>query len=725
MSRTVQATCPLCEACCGLLFTVEGGGVTRIRGDRDDPLSRGYMCAKGAALPELHEDPDRLRRPLRRTARGWEELDWSTALDLAADGLRAVKQARGPDAVAVYRGNPNAHNLGLLLFGHGVIRALGTRNVYSPTSMDQLPHMLVALRMYGHQLLMPVPDLDRTDFLLVVGANPLASNGSAMTSPAVGQRLRAIQRRGGRVVVIDPRRTRTAERADQHLFIRPGRDALLLAAMLQVIFAEGLERPGRLGAFVDGLDAVRAAVVPFTPSRVAGPTGITAETIVALARELAAAETAVVYGRIGTSVQAHGVTCQWLIQLLNLVTGNLDRPGGLMFTSPAVDPLGILRLSEPGTVGQWRSRVQGLPEFCGELPVAVLGEEIRTPGEGQVRALLTVAGNPALSMPGGPALDRALAGLDFMVSVDLYLNETTRHADIILPPLSPLEREHFDLVFNILAIRNVAKWSAPVLTPPAGALGDWEILSGLHRRLAEGRRQRAMAALLGRLGPRRLLALALQIEARGAGLLPFSGRLTFRRLEAAVHGVDLGPLEPRLPARLRTVEKRIDAAPAGFIADLARLDPFRQPSAAEGLDLQLIGRRSLLSNNSWMHNLPRLMAGADRCTLLMHPVDAAARGLSNGGLARVRSAYGVVEVPVEVTDAVMPGVVSLPHGFGHDHEGTRLSVAAARPGVNVNRLIDPRAIDPVGTTSVLTGTAVAVSALGRGRLSSSRRGHRA
>lgn len=712
MSSTIAATCPLCEACCGLLFDREGERVVRVRGDRDDPLSRGFMCAKGAALPELHADPDRLRRPLRRTATGWEELDWPAALDFAAAGLGAVKQAHGPDAVAVYRGNPNAHSLGLLLFGHGLIRALGTHNRYSATSMDQLPHMLVAMRMYGHQLLMPVPDIDRTDFLLVLGANPLASNGSTMTAPGVGRRLRAIQGRGGRVVVIDPRRTRTAELADQHLFIRPGCDALLLAALLQVIFAEGRERLGRLDAFVDGLAAVRAAVAPFTPARVAERTGITAAVIEALARELAAAESAVVYGRIGTSVQVHGALCQWLIQLLNLVTGNLDRPGGNLFSSPAVDPVGILRLSGPGGSGRWHSRVQGVPEICGELPVAVLAEEMLTPGEGRIRALLTIAGNPALSMPGGAMIEKALAGLDFMVSVDFYRNETSRHADIILPPVSPLEREHYDLVFNFLAVRNVAKWSSPVLAPPAGALGDWEILSGLHRRLAVGWRQRAAAALVGWLGPRRLLALALQVEARGAGLLPFSRRLTLRRLKAAVHGVDLGPLEPRLPDRLRTSNQRIDAAPADFIAELGRLDAGGETAVPADLDLRLIGRRGLLDNNSWMHNLPRLMSGQDRCTLLMHPDDAAARGLRHGALIRVRSAYGALEAPLAITDTMMPGVVSLPHGYGHDREGARLSVAAARPGVNVNRLIDPAAIDPLGATSVLTGTPVAVSAVG-------------
>lgn len=709
MSRVVAATCPLCEACCGLLFTLEGDRVTRVRGDRDDPLSRGFMCIKGAALPELHADPDRLRRPVRRTAAGWEELDWPAALDFAAEGLRAVKQAHGADAVAVYRGNPNAHSLGLLVFGHGLIRALGSHNLYSATSMDQLPHMLVALRMYGHQLLMPVPDIDRTGFLLILGANPLASNGSTMTAPGVGKRLRAIQSRGGRVVVVDPRCTRTAELADQHLFIRPGSDALLLAALLQVIFAERRERLRRLADCVDGLDAVRTAVAPFTPARVAARTGIAAQTITALARELATAASAVVYGRIGTSVQAQGVLCQWLIQLLNLVTGNLDHPGGNLFSSPAVDPI-ALRLSNPGNLGRWRSRVRGLPEICGELPVAVLAEEMLTPGEGQVRALLTIAGNPALSMPGGAALDRALAGLDFMVSVDFYRNETSRHADIILPPVSPLEREHYDLVFNFLAVRNVAKWSPPVLAPPPDALGDWEILSGLHRRLVDGWRQRTAAALFGWLGPRRFLALALQVDARGAGLLPFSKRLTFRRLQAAVHGVDLGPLVSQLPERLRTKNQRIDAAPADFITELARLVDGGKTPTGDGLDLQLIGRRSLLSNNSWMHNLPRLMAGADRCTLLMHPDDAGARGLTQGEMVCVRSAYGAVMAPLDITETMMPGVVSLPHGYGHDREGAQLSVAAVRPGVNINCLIDPLSMDPLGATAVLNGTAVAVSA---------------
>jgi anaerobic selenocysteine-containing dehydrogenase len=710
MSHVVHATCPLCEACCGLRFTVEGNRVVKVRGDAEDPLSRGFMCTKGAALPELHDDPDRLRRPLRRVRTGWEELDWATALDLAANGLRSVQDAHGRDAVAIYRGNPTAHNLGLLLFTPGLVRTLGSRNLYSPTSMDQLPHMLVALQMYGHQLLMPLPDLDRTQLLVIVGGNPATSNGSAMTAAGVVGRLRGIQRRGGRIVVIDPRVTSTARLADQHLFVRPGSDALLLAALLHVIFAEGLDRPGRLTSFVDGLETVRSAVAPFTPERVASATTVPPTTIVALAREIASAESGIVYGRIGTSVQAHGVTCQWLIQLLNLVTGNLDRPGGLMFASPAVDPMGRLQLSKPEGFARWRSRVSGYPEFCGELPVAALAEEMTTPGPGQVRGLLSIAGNPVLSMPCGASLERALPKLDFMVSVDLYLNETSRFADVIIPPVSQLERDHFDLVFNFLAIRNVAKWSSPVLPPPAGALGDWEIASGLHRRLARTWRERLTAATLGRLGPRGIIALALRIESLGARHRPRSAR-SLAGLQAAVHGVDLGPLVPRLPGRLRTKNGRIEAAPVAFVEALLGLMADTAPSAPDGLDLRLIGRRELRSNNSWMHNLPRLMAGPDRCVLLVHPFDASRRALRDGERARIRSAVGSLEVAIRITDAIMPGVVSLPHGYGHGAAGTGQAVASARPGVNVNVLIDPADVDQVGATAVLTGIRVAVEPL--------------
>jgi anaerobic selenocysteine-containing dehydrogenase len=711
MPRVVHRACPLCEATCGLRITVDGDAITDIRGDRDDPFSKGYVCPKGVALGELHADPDRLTRPLRKVGDGWEEMDWEAALDLAAEKVQAAQRDHGQDSVAIYLGNPNVHNLGALMFGPEVLRTVRTKNRYSATSADQLPHMLIAHWMFGHQLLMPVPDIDRTDFLLILGANPAASNGSIMTAPAMGTRLKAIRARGGRVVLVDPRRTETARLVDEHHFIKPGTDALLLASLLAVVFEEGLGSPGRLAAHTDGLDAVRAGVAAFPPERTAAATGLPAETVRALAREIAGAETACVYGRMGASVQKHGVTCQWLCQVLNVVTGNLDRPGGAMFSTPAVDPMGRLKLVGRGGHGRWKSRVRGLPEVGGELPCAVLAEEIDTPGEGQIKVLMTVAGNPVLSTPDGGALERALPKLDFMICIDPYLNATTRNADLILPPVSPLERDHYDVVFNALAVRNVAKWSPRVFEPGPERLDDWQILAGLHIRLSKGVRARARARARAWAGPRRLLDIALRAGPHGGGLAMWSG-LTLDKLAAAEHGMDLGPLEPVLPGRLMTSDGRINAAPPAVLEDLPRLEALLEARLPEGYDLQLIGRRHLRSNNSWMHNTPRLMKGKPRCTLLVHPDDAAARGLVHGGTAEVRSRVGAVLVPVEVSDTVMRGVVSLPHGFGHGRQGVKLSVASAHAGVSINDLTDAQEVDGVGGTAVLNGTPVVVKAAG-------------
>lgn len=711
MPRVVHRACPLCEATCGLRITVEGEAVTDIRGDRNDPFSQGYVCPKGVALGELHTDPDRLSRPLRRVGDGWEELEWEAALDLAAERIRSAQHAHGRDSVAVYLGNPNVHNLGALMFGPELVRALRTRNRYSATSVDQLPHMLVAHWMFGHQLLMPVPDIDRTDFLLILGANPAASNGSIMTAPAMGTRLKAIRSRGGRVVLVDPRRTETARLVDAHHFIKPGTDALLLASLLAVIFEEELGKPGRVADFTDGLDVVRETVAPFPPERTAAATGLEAHVVRDLARGLAEAEAACVYGRMGASVQRHGVTTQWLCQILNLVTGNLDAPGGAMFTSPAVDPMGRLKLAGRGGYGRWKSRVRGLPEVGGELPCAALAEEIDTPGEGQIKVLLTVAGNPVLSTPDGGALEKALPKLDFMISVDPYLNATTRHADLILPPCSPLERDHYDIVFNALAVRNVAKWSPRVFEPGPDRRDDWQILSGIHIRLLDGVQARARARARAWAGPRRLLDVALRAGPQGGGFAFWRG-LTLDRLAATEHGLDLGPLESVLPARLQTRDRRIQAAPPAVVEDVVRLEALLEARMPEGYDLRLIGRRHLRSNNSWMHNTPRLMKGRPRCTLLVHPVDATARGLSDGSLAEIRSRVGAVVAPVEVSDTVMPGVVSLPHGFGHGRQGVKLSVASTHPGVSMNDLTDAREVDGVGGTAVLTGTPVQVRSVG-------------
>jgi anaerobic selenocysteine-containing dehydrogenase len=715
MTTTHYRTCTLCEAMCGLTLEVDGGRVVSIRGDADDPFSRGHICPKGAALGDVHADPDRLRQPMRRTPGGWQPVSWSDALDEAAGRLRAVQRAHGRDAVAVYQGNPTVHNYGSLLYAPGFVRALGTRNRFSATSVDQLPHHLAAYFMFGHGLLIPVPDLDRTDFFLVLGANPAVSNGSLMSAPDAAGRIKAIRRRGGTVVVVDPRRTETAALAHRHHFIRPGTDALLLLALLHVVFAEGLEKPGRLAELTDGLEAVRALAADFAPERAAAATGIAADEIRALARAFAAAPSAVCYGRCGVSTQAFGGLAHWLINLLNLVTGNLDGPGGAMFTRAAVD---VLKRARPGSYGRWESRVRGLPEFSGELPVATLAEEMLTPGPGQIRALVTSAGNPVLSTPNGAQLDRALAGLDFMVSVDFYLNETTRHAHLILPPTSPLEHDHYDLVFYLLSVRNAARFSPAVFPAPAGALHDWEIFLGLQRRLERGTRARLRHAVLARMKPHGLLDVGLRTGPYGAGFRPFGRGLSLRKLRRHPHGMDLGPLEPALPARLFTADRRIHAAPQPMLDDVARLrarlaeaEASAGNAAGDGFDLLLIGRRQLRSNNSWMHNYPRLMKGRDRCTLLLHPADAAARGIADGAAVRVGSRAGSVEVPAEVSEEVMRGVVSLPHGFGHGRGGIGVTVAAAHPGASANDVTDERLVDALGGNAALNGVPVRVQAV--------------
>jgi anaerobic selenocysteine-containing dehydrogenase len=655
--------CNLCEAICGLEIRLRDGEIQSIRGDRDDPFSRGHICAKAVALQDVHRDPDRLRRPVRRTATGFEEIGWDEALDLAAAGLRQVRTRHGRQALASYAGNPNVHNWGSMLFGPVLYKAYRPGNRYSATSVDQLPHHLAAYFMFGHQMLLPVPDIDRTDFFLILGANPAISNGSLMTAPDIKNRLKAIRERGGQLVVIDPRRTETATLADRHHFIHPGSDALLLAAMLTTIFEEGLARPGRLAGITDGLDQLPALLAPFTAESVAPATGLEAATVRALTRDFCAAGSAVAYGRMGLSVQSFGGLCQWLVNALNIVTGNFDRPGGAMFTRPAVD---VVANTGAGGFGRFRSRVRGLPEFGGELPVATMAEDMLAGGEDRIRALLTVAGNPVLSTPDGAALDTALAGLDFMVAIDFYINETTRHAHVILPPTSGLEHDHYDVIFNLLAIRNVARYSPALFEPPDDARHDWQIYLALAARLQDGGLGQRLKAWLTRWQMDRLGPVGVLDKMLAQG--PHGATLRFDDLAAATHGTDLGALEPCLPERLRTEDKRIRLAPPTLAADLsrlaARLRRADEPTAER--PLTMIGRRQPRTNNSWMHNSPRMVKGRDRCTLMMHPDDAARHGLGDGQRAVVTSRVGSIEAPVVVTDEMMPGVVSLPHGWGHD-----------------------------------------------------------
>ena len=706
---THHRACNLCEAMCGLRIEVEGETIRSIRGDPDDPFSKGFLCPKATALEDVHLDPDRQKHPLRRTPEGWARIGWDEAFDTVAARLADIQSRHGPDSVAIYLGNPTVHSLGAMTHGLGFIRSLRTRNRYSATSVDQLPHHLAASTMFGHMLLLPIPDIDRTQFFLALGANPLASNGSLMTAPGMPLRLKALKARGGRLVVVDPRRTETAELADTHLFIRPGTDALLLAALVRTILEERLDRPGRLTEFTDGFDEIRTAIAPFAPERVSGPTGVPSEIIRTLARDFARADSAVAYGRIGLSTQAYGGVAQWLVQVLNAITGNLDRPGGALFTRPAVNPLG---LAPRGGHARHHTRVRKLPSFGGEFPVAALAEEILTEGPGRIRALVVLSGNPVLSTPNGAQLERALGTLDFMVAVDPYLNETTRHARVLLPPTTSLEREHYDVIFHLLAVRNTAKWSPALFAPAPGAKHDWEIFQALTRRMrSRGARRvlRPLRAAADRLAtPRRLIDLGLRIGPYG---MRSRHRLSVRKLEQQVHGVDLGPLERSMPERLMTPGKRVQLAPAVLVRDLARVESELLGTAVRrNGELLLIGRRDLRSNNSWMHNSLRLVKGPERCTLLMHPDDARARGLSAGQSVKVRSRVGSVTVPLALTDTMMPGVVSLPHGWGHGRPGVQLRVATAHAGVSLNDLTDERAVDPLLGTAAFNGTPVHVTA---------------
>ncbi|HEX8138522.1 MAG TPA: molybdopterin-dependent oxidoreductase [Pyrinomonadaceae bacterium] len=710
-------SCNLCEAICGIEINVQADEHLDIRGDKDDPLSRGYICPKAVALQDVHHDKDRLKYPVRRTPHGWQRIGWDEAFDEVAQQIRRIQARYGKDAIATYTGNPAVHNYGALLFAPGFIRSLHTRNRFSATSVDQLAHHFAAYFMFGHQLLIPVPDIDCTTLFLILGANPAVSNGSLMTAPGMGRRLQEIRQRGGKIILIDPRRTETARLADRHLFIRPGTDALLLLALLHVIFDEGLTRLGPLAPFTNGVDTIGNLVAEFPPEKVASITGIDADQIRLLAREFSSAQAAVCYGRIGVSTQEFGGLCQWLINVLNIVTGNLDRPGGAMFTRPAFDPLAAPKSLAPrGSFARWHSRVRKLPEFAGELPVATLADEILTEGQGQVKALVTSAGNPVLSTPNGRQLDRALASLEFMASIDFYINETTRHAHIILPPSSSLERTHYDLAFHLLAVRNTAKFSPALFQPVGETRHDWEILLELQTRIEQqGRfgnlfRRVKRKVIKSSLGPERILDLGLRFGPYGGKLNPFSKGLTLRNLKEAVHGIDLGPLSACLPERLRTSSKRIELAPEVLVKDVERLKAKLLDGASHSPngELLLIGRRRLRSNNSWMHNSQRLVKGRPQCTMLMHPADAAERHLRPGQKVLVRSRVGSVELPVELSEEMMPGVVSIPHGWGHDRSGIQLEVAQQHAGRSINDVTDDLTIDALCGTAAFNGTWVSV-----------------
>ncbi|MDV9175260.1 molybdopterin oxidoreductase family protein [Streptomyces sp. W16] len=742
MSRTALRICPLCEATCGLTLTIEDTRVTGARGDREDVFSRGFICPKGAAFGAVDGDPDRLRAPLVRRDGELREATWEEAFDAVAAGLRPVVERYGPDAVGIVLGNPNVHTMAGALYPQVLLGALGTRSVFTASTVDQMPKHVSCGLLYGDANAIPVPDLDHTDHLLLIGANPLESNGSLCTAPDFPGKLKALKARGGTLTVIDPRRTRTAKLADRHIAVRPGTDALLLAAMTHVLFDEHLVDLGELAPHVQGVEEVSEQVREFTPEAVAEACDVDAAEIRALARELAAAPTAAVYGRIGSCTVPHGTLASWLVDVLNILTGNLDRPGGALFPQAATDR--TPRPAGPGrgfALGRWHSRVSQYPEAKGELPLSALAEEIDTATvEGEpIRALIAVAANPVLSAPDGARLDKALDSLDFMVSVDPYLNETARHADVVLPPPPPSQSPHHDFAFNTLAVRNQVRYSRPAIPLESGRMAETEILArlilaatGMHgadpaavdtmvidqtlgkavqdpNSPVHGHDPHEIAArLTGVTGPERRLDMMLRLGPYGDGFGVRPDGLTLQQLLAHPHGIDLGPLSSRLPQPLKTRSGKVELLPQPIAHDLPRL---RQAMSERADGLVLVGRRHLRSNNSWMHNVPALTGGTNRCTLHIHPEDAERLGVTDGAPVRVKGAGGEVTAPAEITDALRRGVVSLPHGWGHDRPGTRLSHAATDPGVNVNQLLDGSLLDPLSGNAVLNGVPVEVAAL--------------
>jgi anaerobic selenocysteine-containing dehydrogenase len=697
MTTTHFRTCNLCEAMCGLEIHVENNTITSIAGDKNDAFSRGHICPKAVAMKDIYNDPNRLKTPVRRTANGWEAISWEEAFVEIIEKTKSIQEKYGNNAVGVYQGNPSIHNWGTTLNSANFFRLLRTKNMFSATSTDQLPHHFAAWQMFGHSFLLPIPDIDRTDFWLIFGGNPIASNGSIMSSPDVAHRLAAIRQRGGKVIVVDPRRTETAEKSSEHFFIRPNADVFLLLALIHVVFAKNGVNLGKNGDFTEGVAELEKLVSDFSPEAVAEITGVSAAAIQGLAEDFMAAKSAVCYGRVGVSTQSFGTLCQWLINALNVLTGNCDREGGAMFTAPAFE---ILRKSKAETIfNRWKSRVRGLPEFMSELPVAAMAEEVLTEGEGQIRALITSCGNPVLSVPNGQKMDIALENLDFMVSIDIYINETTRHAHIILPPATGLEISHYDITFHVLAIRNTAKYSPPLFEKAEGAKYDWEIFQELAHRFK------------GETGdfkpepPENTLDLGLQ-----------HGRykISLQQLKDNPHGLDFGALQPCFPERLFTDDKKINLVPTLLVQDLERARAFwlttkksvnnRPPQ----YPFALIGRRHLRDNNSWMHNSERLVRGRNRCTLLIHPDDAKLLNIDNQQVVKVSSRIGSVELPAEWSDSMMQGVVCMPHGYGHGRANVKLDVAQKHAGVSVNDLTDEQVLDDLTGNAAFSNVSVSV-----------------
>lgn len=763
--------CNICDAMCGVEIEYQGEKILSIKGDKKDPISKGYICPKATALQDLHEDPDRLRQPMLKTENGWQAIAWEKAFDIAAEKLSEIRAAFGKDAVAMYVGNPTAHNHGNMLFLKGLTDALGTHNRYSATSVDQLPIMLAAMKLFGNATLFPIPDVERTHLLIIVGGNPVASGGSFMCGPDIKKKLQAIKKRkNGRLVVIDPRFTETAEIASEHHFITPGKDALLLLAMINVIFSENLENFGNLP--VENLNVIKGLSMTFTPEKVAADVGISASVIKDLAISLAKEKHAAIYGRLGTSIQEYGSLCSWLIYVLNIITNHLDSEGGMMFTKPAIDIAGLGALSgEVNSFATRFSRVRNLPSMAGEFPSATMADEMLTEGEGQIKAMITCAGNPVLSVPNGRKLEKALTGLEFMLSFDMYINESTQYADLIIPPTSPLEHSHYDLAIQLVAFRHSAKFSPALFEKPEGSYHEWQSYLELSTRLnllnqsgkvnhlkinaarstmywlgdegilnillkigPYGRKPVLLNALNESLASSKLPLLSdvwktsaqgfekllrknhsinafLESSPYGKHSKPVLGGLNLKKLKYKQHGIDIGPMVPMLPERLNTKHKTINVNTEYLLKDINKLSAQLDSQKETGeYDLLLIGRRHIRSNNSWLHNSHRLVKGKDRCTVIMNSQDAQRRKLNNGDKVRIKSQVGEISLALEVNDEIKEGVVSIPHGWGHHREGAKLSVAEAFAGASINDITDDALVESLTGLAIVNGVPVKVLA---------------
>jgi anaerobic selenocysteine-containing dehydrogenase len=727
--RTHYRTCPLCEAMCGLEIQTKGDQVTRVRGDRDDVWSKGYLCPKGSTLGHLHHDPDRLREPMVRDGDAWREVSWDEAFARCEELLRPIVEEHGVAAVTAYIGNPAVHNYSLSRYTGAVAGIPRLPVVWSAGTVDQWPKNLACAQLFGNPWSIPVPDIARTDLFVVMGANPHASQGSLFSCPDILGEIDHIRERGGRTIVVDPRRTGTVERADEWIPIIPGMDAAFLLAIVNVLDTENLVRLGALDGRVQGIDEVLLAARDFTPVAVADACGVPAARIRDLARELATTERAVIYGRIGLCNQEFGTLASWAVDVVNVLTGHLDVVGGAMFPTPAIATISqTARRRGPVKTGRWHTRVRQAPEVLGQAPISCLAEEIATPGEGRVRALITMAGNPVLSAPDSGRLDEALPMLDAMISVDNWLNETTRHAHVILPGLSQLEQPHCDEALWGFAVRSAVRWS-PAVFPRDDRPQEWEILIRLgaivagvpaadvdvkalddvlfaERAARHGVDAADVMDQTSLRGPDRIVDLTVRMSPWGDGYGERPGGLTLESLmNDHPHGVDFGPMVPKVDEILRTATGDVELAHDNILGDLPRLHA-KVVAPRDGL--LLIGRRHVRSNNSWMHNVKVLVKGKDRCTLIVHPEDAGTFGLADGASARVSSEAGSVEVVVEVSDEIRRGVLSLPHGWGHDRPGARLSVAREHAGVNTNLLAPGHFVDVPSGNAAVNGIPVEV-----------------